>query len=232
MADTKLSALTELAATPATGDEIYIRDISESAADESKRITIANLQGGVLADLEDDTSPQLGGNLDMQARLLVGNGGSTGIAISAAGEVTMAAQPCVLAHNSSTDDNQTGNGGTATVDFDTEVFDQGGDFASDTFTAPITGRYLLQAQVCLISLAAAMTRGNIIITSSNRSYERDMQFGGATDDNSIHCSVVADMDAADTVTVTVRVFNGSGDSAGVLGYSTIPFTFFSACLLA
>jgi len=43
MADTKLSALTELAATPAVDDEVYIRDISEAAADESKRITIANL---------------------------------------------------------------------------------------------------------------------------------------------------------------------------------------------
>lgn len=43
MADTKLSALTELAAAPATGDEVYIRDISEAASAESKRITIANL---------------------------------------------------------------------------------------------------------------------------------------------------------------------------------------------
>jgi len=42
MADTKLSALTELAATPADDDELYIRDISEAAAAESKRITIAN----------------------------------------------------------------------------------------------------------------------------------------------------------------------------------------------
>ena len=43
MANTKLSALIELAAAPATGDEIYIRDISEAAADESKRITWSNL---------------------------------------------------------------------------------------------------------------------------------------------------------------------------------------------
>jgi len=46
MADTKLSALTELAATPANNDEVYIRDVSEAAADESKRITIANLLAG------------------------------------------------------------------------------------------------------------------------------------------------------------------------------------------
>lgn len=43
MADTKLSALTELAAAPASDDEVYIRDVSEAAADESKRITISNL---------------------------------------------------------------------------------------------------------------------------------------------------------------------------------------------
>ena len=43
MADEKLSALTELAAAPAVDDEIYIRDVSEPAVDESKRITTANL---------------------------------------------------------------------------------------------------------------------------------------------------------------------------------------------
>ncbi len=43
MADAKLSSLTELAATPASDDELYIRDVSEAAADESKRITVANL---------------------------------------------------------------------------------------------------------------------------------------------------------------------------------------------
>uniref|UniRef100_A0A6M3LG04 Tail protein n=1 Tax=viral metagenome TaxID=1070528 RepID=A0A6M3LG04_9ZZZZ len=55
MADTKLSALTELAAAPASDDEVYIRDVSEAAADESKRITIANLvaaavQSGAITD--------------------------------------------------------------------------------------------------------------------------------------------------------------------------------------
>ena len=48
MANTKLSALAELAATPAVDDEVYIRDVSEAAADESKRITMANLLAGVV----------------------------------------------------------------------------------------------------------------------------------------------------------------------------------------
>ena len=41
MADSKLSALAALAVAPASDDEIYIRDISEAAADESKRILIS-----------------------------------------------------------------------------------------------------------------------------------------------------------------------------------------------
>ena len=46
MADTKLSALTELAATPAADDELYIRDVSEEAINESKRIQYSNLVPG------------------------------------------------------------------------------------------------------------------------------------------------------------------------------------------
>ena len=66
MADTKLSALTELTTTPANDDEVYIRDVSEEANAESKKITIANLLGGavlkstynantILAATSDDT---------------------------------------------------------------------------------------------------------------------------------------------------------------------------------
>ncbi len=52
MADEKLSSLTELATTPADTDEVYIRDVSEAAAAESKRITIANMNAAALAAVE------------------------------------------------------------------------------------------------------------------------------------------------------------------------------------
>jgi hypothetical protein len=217
MADTKLSALTELAAAPATGDEVYIRDISESAADESKRITIANLRnGGVL----DDTSPQLGGNLDMQARLLVGNGGSTGIAISANGEVTMAAQPSVFAYLGSTDSNVTGAGNVHTLGTDnalTEVFDQNSDFVTTgTFTAPVAGRYLIfaGAQHSGITTAADTIQGPRIV-ASNRNFH--LFYWNLT--NTLPATVVVgggaiiDMDAADTFIINLRV---SGESSDVV----------------
>lgn len=49
MADAKLSALTELAATPASDDEVYIRDVSEAAAAESKRIQVSNLMAAAVS---------------------------------------------------------------------------------------------------------------------------------------------------------------------------------------
>lgn len=51
MADKKLSELTELATTPANDDEVYIRDLSEEAAAESKRITVLNFLGGLVAHI-------------------------------------------------------------------------------------------------------------------------------------------------------------------------------------
>jgi len=44
MADTKLSALTELTTVPADDDEFYLRDVSESAANESKKILAKNVR--------------------------------------------------------------------------------------------------------------------------------------------------------------------------------------------
>lgn len=45
---TKLSTLTALAEAPDEADELYIRDESEAASAESKKITLANLRLGVL----------------------------------------------------------------------------------------------------------------------------------------------------------------------------------------
>ena len=191
------------------------------------------LDGG-LHDISEDTTPQLGGNLDMQASLLVGNGGSTGIAISAAGEVTMAAQPAFLAFNSANDLNVTGNGAVATLDFDTEVFDQNADFASDTFTAPVTGRYLMTFHTRVFGVTAAADTINVNITSSNRNYRLRID---DTNDLRGNCSYVQtsiiDMDASDTATATIQITGESSDVNDVTGGSeTADGTVFSGILLA
>lgn len=140
--------------------------------------------------------------------------------------------PAFLAYNSATDTDQTGNAGVATVDFDTEVFDRGSDFATDTFTAPVTGIYMLSANVLLTDLSTAATVGEVRIVTSNRTYICEiglnpkaggLEYGG-------HITVLADMDIADTATVAVRVQGMAGDTADIIG-STTMYTYFSGFLV-
>jgi hypothetical protein len=133
--------------------------------------------------------------------------------IDSDGAVTKPSNPAFLARNSSTDSNVTGNGTEVTIDFDTEVFDQGGDFASDTFTAPVTGRYQLNVSCEVSGVTSSHTIGQLQIKTSNRTIMADQndtfQSAGANGQCMYHGSFLADMDAGDTVTCTMTVHNGS-----------------------
>lgn len=153
------------------------------------------------------------------------------------GTNTNSLQPAFLAYNSATDTNQTGNGASVTVDFDAEVFDQGADFAADTFTAPVTGKYRFSVRVTVNGITAAMTEAIVSLVTSNRTY-RMMQIdpnnlSTASSVNVLVCgSVLADMDASDTAHVTVQISNGAGDTAGVYGDGANYLTMFSGELVA
>ena len=164
--------------------------------------------GGGIASVVADTTPQLGGNLDMQASLLVGNGGSTGIAISSAGEVTMAAQPAFFAYNSATDSNVTGDATIVTVDFDTELFDQGGDFINDVFTAPITGKYLLATTVRVAGMTTSTTSFEVRMVTTNHTVLETINVqANCTQSNGV--TTIINMTAGDTARVNIQ---GAGDS--------------------
>jgi hypothetical protein len=190
--------------------------------------------GGGIASVAADTTPQVGGSagFDLQAQLLVGNGGTTGIAISANGEVTMAAQPCVLAYNSVTDSNVTGAGSNTTIDFDTEVFDQNGDFASDAFTAPIAGRYGFFVNVRVDGVTSSMNASAFNIVASNRTFSTERGHGEDSNGRvNMWISAIVDMDAADTVTIFVQNSGESGDVHDIAGDSN-PRTFISVVKVA
>jgi hypothetical protein len=174
--------------------------------------TFYNSSGEQLINDGGVTSP-LTANLDLGSNKLVGNGGSTGIAISANGEVTMAAQPLFLATDTGTNSNVTGSGTTFTVTFDSEIFDQNADFANPTFTAPVTGRYLISAMVHANGVTTAATRYAMTIVTSNRNYQNLVDFSSAFNGVlDLPYTVIADMDAADTATITIA---GSGESSDV-----------------
>lgn len=78
-----LHQITELSEVPANGDLILIQDVSDttdSSSGTTKRITYSNLTsglgGGGMSDVVDDTTPQLGGNLDVNGNSIVSTSGA------------------------------------------------------------------------------------------------------------------------------------------------------------
>jgi len=206
-----------VATYPSLAELAYVKGVTSSIQ------TQINAAGG-LSDVVDDTSPQLGGVLDTQANKIAGNGGTEGIAISSVGEVTMPGQPAFLAHNSSTDSNVTGDGSAITVDFDTEIFDQNADFANDTFTAPVTGRYLLCCTVQMEQITTSSNNNRVTVVTSNEATNNLLNVRGVPANGTYTWggSIIVDMDAADTATIQVAIA-GEGSNVvdiGVNGRTT------------
>lgn len=145
-------------------------------------------------------------------------------------QLTLPNQCRFLAYNSATDSNVTGNGGAVTVDFDTEVSDVGGNFASDTFTAPVAGTYRLSMTLNLDQLTSGT--GTLVtyrIVTSNRTM---VAFDGNPGTPwSRTLSGDFDMDAGDTATVTCSATGMAGDTADVSGAADLR-TSFSGHLVA
>ena len=126
--------------------------------------------------------------------------------VDATGAVTNAVQPAFRATNG-TLTNVTGDNTDYTIVFATEVFDQNSDFdGTSTFTAPITGSYMLTASVVADGFTGVADTLTFAIVTSNDQYniqhtETDM--GGST--RSWAISIVADMDSADTVTILLDI---------------------------
>jgi hypothetical protein len=160
-------------------------------------------------------------------------GGTDAFRVTSTGILTMPNQPAVMAYNSSSDNNGTGDNTFVTVDYDTEIFDQNADFASDTFTAPVTGRYLIVASIRYGEVTTASDTVQSGIVTSNRTWT-DTFAGlpdGVTGDFVIHLTAIADMDAADTVYIRTKVNGESGKPCDIIG-NTTQQTSFCAILLA
>ena len=142
--------------------------------------------------------------------LELGVAGESHFKIDSAHILTMDKQPAFLARPSS---NQTNIavGSDVTVVFDTEIFDQNGDFSSNTFTAPVTGRYQLNFNLRLVQLDSAATYYYGQLNTSNRVYIAifDPDFGQDNEHFFISHSVLVDMDANDTADVQFRQYQGS-----------------------
>ena len=102
--------------------------------------------------------------------------------------------------------NVTGDNTSYTIVFATEVFDQNADFdGTSTFTAPVTGRYLLTILVVIGGITSAADSLELSIVTSNDTYVNPRnQTNMTVSDFGLQIAIVADMDASDTATVTLR----------------------------
>jgi hypothetical protein len=157
--------------------------------------------------------------------------GATAIVISADEEVTMPLQPFVELKQNSEASNITGDGTTYAIAWDSETFDVGSNYASNTFTAPVTGHYLVAASIYLGGITAAADTIQYNVTFTNRSYCSWTENVNDLDSNrSVLLPVIGQMDAGDTITQSCRV---NGESSNVVDFlvSSGGQSWFSVALL-
>lgn len=126
----------------------------------------------------------------------------------------------VFAYNSATDADVTGNGGTHTCVFDTEVTDKGGNYNNSTgvFTALITAPHSIGGQVVATQATADTTILVVNAVASNRT----TQCGNIQGINSATLTApfsapAVDMDAGDTLSIQIVATGMAGNTADFFG---------------
>ena len=153
------------------------------------------------------------------------------IVIDSTGAVTMPAQPAFNVGANSTQSNKTVNAEHVVL-FGSEIFDIGSNFAANYFTAPVTGKYQLNANMRIDNVDSAAGYYQIRIVTSNRGYwniyDLDLDGGSDKDYWSLAMSCLADMDANDTAYVG---FVQSGGTAQTDIDGNVKYTNFSGYLV-
>ena len=142
------------------------------------------------------------------------------IVIDGNGHVTMPLQShCQISTNPSADQSDIAVGSYVDVDFDTEVKDLNGDYNTTnyTFTAPVTGNYLVNCWIRLEAMDTASDFYQLRLTTSNRNYDTCTTDPGglSADQNMVGAfgmSIVIDMDASDTYKATIKQGTGTAQS--------------------
>jgi len=146
--------------------------------------------------------------------LVIGKGSALGttthMSFDENGAILKPLQPAFLAQPASAQLNLATDSNVAIV-LGTERFDQGGDFASNTFTAPVTGRYQLCANLYLSHIPHQNNWHQFNLVTSNRTYKSisEPQSGGDNTYNTVQVNVLCDMDANDTASLNLYLDSGS-----------------------
>ena len=146
------------------------------------------------------------GDLNIKSRNDDASASTTSMIIAHDGYVTKPLQPAFLVQATAT--NNLSLNTTHTVPFGTEIFDVGGNFASNTFTAPVTGKYQFNVSIRLDSLDDVTQYYVVQFSASNRTIQSiHGNSGYDADVNYMNFNLAAliDMDANDTCVVKIDI---------------------------
>jgi len=119
------------------------------------------------------------------------------IEIDANGHVAMPSQPAFLAYPNGDQSNMAND---AVLVLDQEIYDQNADYNTSnyTFTAPVTGKYLMCVASRIDNADTSANWVRIELVTSNRSYSTSLVSPDVSPYMSIDYSIIVDMDASDT----------------------------------
>ena len=191
-------------------EDVKTLTIGDATAEDTKIVFDGNAQDFHIGldDSADSLTIGLGSTLGTTSHMV----------IDANGHITKPLQPAFLATLSGTQ-SAMAVGSAVTIQYVTEIYDQNADYNNSayTFTAPVTGKYLLNFSAYGMTLDSAATYYESYLNTSNRNYYStiDPDYG---QDNAYHTFAVtalADMDANDTV--LVKIYQSGGSSQTTFG---------------
>mgnify|MGYP003152278349 CR=1 FL=1 len=183
----------------------------KTTADADLGLKVQNDDTQAFCKVQSGGTALYGGNAGVN--FVSGGSFATAMNIDSNGHITKPLQPAFLVHPS-TDQNNFSINTDVTVVFDSERFDNNSDFASNTFTAPVTGRYQLNLMLRLNSADTAASYYQVKMVTSNDNYTSTLAPNFSSDPNyfPINSSVLADMDANDTFVVKIYQSGGSAQT--------------------
>ena len=164
------------------------------------------------------------------------NNGHNPLYFHSSGEVTKPTQPAFLVTEDGGGQSIT-NAVQTTITLDSEIFDVGANFASNTFTAPVTGKYLITGQVITDAGSTPNTLfGSSLLqfVASNRTWQfRSPNIYTSENDRFImKGTAIVDMDASDTCLMDFFASrSGASGATTIYNNGTVPNTFLSGYLL-
>ncbi len=178
--------------------------IGDASAADAKLVFDGNAQDYHLGldDTADDLVIGLGSTL----------GTTTHMAFDETGAIIKPLQPCFSV--AATTLNNLAVGSAETIAWGSERFDLNADFSSNTFTAPVGGKYLLSFFISIFTIDSASNYYNVNLITSNYTYEFlwDPDFGQDNIYENYAGTVVADMDASDTAYTTIKQQSGTAQT--------------------